>query len=283
MSKFNYHLSRNISISNFTTEDLFDSEFIQSEKSAIDDFIDKRAALFILVCPYEDKIDQLPNELSNMIFLGFISAVESYVRKIIRSIINVDHCSRVKCENQVIKFGAVLSHQEKTMLPESLLEEYSFASGRNIKDTIDKLLDIKCRKETQPLNKALEEYSRVCQLRHCVIHRFGFLGSNNAINLGLSEHKQFIEKPLRINFDQLNEIARVCENVVKVVNNFLFSEILERTYKNRTEKWFSDFRRDKKTFLKYYSIFKDSSNKEKIINIYKEFMNEMHKEFGKGY
>lgn len=283
MSKFNYPLSINISISNFTTEGLFDNEYIKSQNSAIDDFIEKRKSLFVLLRPYEERIHELPSELTNMIFLGFISAVESYIRKILRLIINVDKNAQVKCENQMIKFGAVLSHEDETMLAESLLEDYSFASAFNIKESIDKFLNIKCKKETQPLNKALEEYSRVCQLRHCVIHRFGFLGSNNAIVLGLSQHKDFIEKPLIIDFEQLNEIARVCENVVKVINNFLFAEVLERSYLTRTEIWHSDYRKDKKTFQKYFSIFKDSTNQIKDINVYKEFINVMHREFGRDY
>lgn len=62
----------------------------------------------------------------------------------------------------------------------------------------------------------------VCQLRHCIVHRFGFLGSNNAITLGLATHKNYLEKPLVISFSHLNEMVQVCENTVKLINNFLF-------------------------------------------------------------
>lgn len=280
MGKFKYSISQSMAVSNFTTTGLFDETFVHSDKSAIDDFIEKRKALFILLKPYEDNIDDLPYELANMILLGCISAVESYIRKIIRNIINVDDFTRKKCEGETLKYGAVLFH-DKTMLPEALLEGYSFASGKNIKDTVNKLIDIKF--DAPELKIVLIEFSKICQLRHCVVHRFGLLGSNNAIELGLSEHQQYLEKPMRINFEHLNEMVQVCENVVKVMNNYLFCEVIERTYRNKSEIWHSDFRRDKKTFKKYFDLFKDSYSINVDIEVYKKFIKCMHEEYGKEY
>lgn len=280
--KFKYSLSQYIPISNFTTVGIFDNTHVQSKKSAIDDFIDKRTSLFALIKPYENRIGELPKELTSMVFLGCISAVESYVRKIVRCIINVDKFSCKNCEGQMLKFGAVLLHQDKTMLPEALLEEYSFASGWNIKETISKLLGIKCE-NSEPLNTVLKEFSKICQLRHCVVHRFGFLGSNNAIELGLSEHKEYLEKPLRIDFDHLNEMVQVCENIVKVINNHLFCELIERTFNSRTEVWHFDYRRDKNTFRKYFDLFADSSSGNDCKVAYKEFITCMQKNYGREY
>lgn len=282
MGKFKYSISNYITVSNFTTTDLFDEGFVDSNKSAIDDFIDKRRALFALLRPYESNISETPFELTNMIFLGCISAVESYIRKIIRNIINVDDWSRRNCEGQTLKYGAVLSHNDITMLPEALLEEYSFANGWNIKETISKLIGIKFDK-SEPLNTALIEFSKICQLRHCVVHRFGLLGSNNAIELGLSEHKRYLEKPMRIDFDHLNEMVQVCENVVKVINNHLFCEVIERTFVNNTEVWHLDYRRDRTKFKKYFDLFKDSSCPIDYNIVYKEFIRTMCNIYGRGY
>lgn len=282
MGKFKYTISEYIPISEFTTVGLFAESYTQSQKSALDDFVDKRMSLFALLRPYESNINELPYELTNMVFLGCVSAVESYFRKIIRSIINVDSYSRKNCEELNLKYGVVITQKDISMLPEALLEEYSFADGKNIKETLKKLLDINCNKE-HPLEEVLKEFSAVCQLRHCVVHRFGLLGSNNAIKLGLSEHKKYLEKPLKIDFDHLNEMVQVCENVVKVTNNHLYSEILERTFRDRTERWYSDYRKDKRTFNKYYQIFKDSSRTIEEKNIYKDFINGMHLMYGKGY
>lgn len=112
----------------------------------------KETAIFALLNPYSANIENVPYELTNMILLGCVSAVESYIRKILRSIINMDSCSRKKCESQTLTYGAAISHQnKKEMLPEALLEGYSFANGKNIKDTIKAFLDVQCDK-----NSALE-------------------------------------------------------------------------------------------------------------------------------
>jgi hypothetical protein len=274
MGKFIYNISEYTPISNFTTLGLFEHTYIQSTKSALDDWIDKRISLFKLIQPYHDNITNLPFELTNMVLLGCVSAVESYFRKIIRSIINVDSYSRKKCEELNIKFGAILSQKDLSILPEALLEEYSFADSKNIKETIKKLLDINCNQINQ-VDEVLNEFTAVCQLRHCIVHRFGMLGTNNAIKLGLTEHKEYIEKPLKIDFDHLNEMVQVCENVVKVMNNYLFSSILERTYTQNIENWTGDFRTDKKVFKKYFNLFKDSSRSVDEKGIYKDYINTM--------
>ena len=282
MGKFNYSISSSITVSNFVTTEVFNSNFVHSNKSAIDDFIDKRKALFTLLNPYKEDISKTPDELMNMILLGCISAVESYVRKIIRSLIIVDEHSRKACESQTLKYGAVIFH-DKSMLPEALLEEYSFAGGKNIKDTIKNLTGISISKQNSSLNESFAEYSKICQLRHCVVHRFGFLGSNNAIKLGLTEHVNYLEKPLQINFDNLNEIVQICENVVKVLNDFLFCEVLERTFSQRTENWSYDYRRDRKIFKKYFNVFCDSTVDHDEKKICKDFLSSMKEHYGGNY
>ncbi len=281
MGNFKYQISPIIPTSNFNTIGIFDDQYIHSTNSALDDFTEKRRALFILLSPYQHNITQVPYELTNMVLLGCVSAVESYIRKILRNIINVDKSSSVKCAKETIKYGVVLYHSDKNMLPEALLEGYSFANGNNIKEAVKKFTGINC--ESTEINVVLKEFSKICQLRHCIIHRFSLLGLDNAMLLGIANHKQYIEKPIKIDFDHLNEIVQVCENVVKVINNHLFCEVLERTYYEKTEIWYSDFRRDKKIFKRYYSLFKDSSVNIDEKLIYKEFIKTMNNKYGKDY
>lgn len=281
MGKFAYLISPFDHANPVITTELFDIDFEHSTHSALDDFIEKRKSLFTLFRPYESDITQVPNELINMILLGCISAVESFIRKLIRSIVILDESSRKKCEEIELQYGAVLSHKDSNMLPEAILEKFSFASGKNIKDTVSKVLGLNC--DTPALKKVFEEFTKICELRHCVVHRFGLLGSKNAIKLGLDDHIRFLEKPMQINFDQLNQIVLVCENLVKALNNYLFSEVLERTFRDKTELWYFDFRRDKKIFQKYYKLFRDSTNTEKDIEIYRKFIKCMEVEYGKGY
>lgn len=283
MDDFNYELSSVSAFGTLNTSDFFDTNHIHSENSAIEDFIEKRIALFKLIKPYESDIDSLPVELSNMLILGFVSAVESYLRKVLRQIIVNDPIATRKSENQLIKYGAVLSQNDVNLLPEAIMEEYSFTNGKNIKESIKTLTGISIVDKDTILNNSLCEFSKVCQLRHCVVHRFNLLGSNNAISLGLNEHKRYIESSISINFDQLNEIVMVCDNTVKAINNYLFSKIMQRTYSDRIVNWTNDFRTDKKKFMKYYNIFKDSRNTTECKVIYREFIIKMHERYGDRY
>ena len=282
MGSFRYFVSQFSESTKFSTEGLFDDSYTHSSKSAIDDFVDKRTELFQLTLPYEKTITNLPGELTKMIFLGCISAIESYMRKIIRSIINVDFIANECCEERTLKYGAVIAHDNINMLPEALLENISFTSGKNISDAINDFLKVKCE-HNRLLKSVLADYSKICELRHCVVHRFGLLGSSNAIRLGLSDHARFIEKPIKINFDKLNNIVHVCNNLVKSVNNHLFSEIIERAYLSNKEIWYSHYAKDRATFKKYMDIFADSTNPLEYKDVYRDFIKCMHEKHGSNY
>ena len=155
----------------------------------------------------------LDSTFANLLLLGNVSAVESYLREIIRKLINIDKESRKACEKQMLTFGAAKTHTPE-MLPEALLENYSFANKENISKALRELLGLKGQKSfSSSMEESLNEYENVCHLRHCVVHRFGKLGVNNAIALGLEEHKHCIEKPLQLTFQTLQKISNLCMNL----------------------------------------------------------------------
>lgn len=284
MGEFNYKMSALTPIVSFDTAAVFDKTYNHSADSAIDDFAQKRKDLFTLTNKYVAQGEAIPQELGNLLFLGLVSAVESYLRKVFRLIIHIDKISETKCEDQVVKFGSVLSHDGTDLLAESLMEDMSFAGGYNIKKAIETLLGIKCIKsQEEPFKKALQEFSNICELRHCIVHRFGLLGSHNAIKLGLVEHLECVEKPIALDFSILDNITEVCNNTVKVINNFLFCKILERTFVYKSVSWTFDFRKDKKVFMQYYSIFKDSTNTDKPVEVYKAFIDPLIDKYGRHY
>lgn len=191
----------------------------------------------------------LSYQLNNLVFLGYISAVESYLRCLTRQVVLADEFTADRVADQKISFGAAL-HSVKELLPEAFLEEISFIS----KESVDKLLTQFMGIKTQKLIPVLEEYSKICQLRHCIVHRFGKLGTNNAIKLGLRTHKALFEKPIQITEDDLSKIGHTLVNLVKAINNNVYEQILERSA-NNSEVWSWDLRKDKKTFSKFYQIF----------------------------
>ncbi len=73
--------------------------------------------------------------------------------------------------------------------------------------------------------------------------------------MGLNKYKNLLNKPIKLDFDTLQDISLICSNTVKVLNNYLFKELLLRTIDNTPPTWKWDYRKDKQMFKKYFSIF----------------------------
>lgn len=250
---FNLQANSTSSFTNLDTTSLFDQSFRENSNSPIDTFIDKIRNLSTLVNPAT--FDEL---VGNLVILGSVSAVESYMREVIRKCVLIDSESKIKCEKHPLTYGAAISH-DYNLMPEAILEDFSFAGKKNIVNALKELLGIQGHIDNS-LNAALDEFSKVCHLRHCLVHRYGKLGTKNAIELGLDRHKNCIEKPLKIDYIRLQECQAICLSTVKEINNFIFRKILLRLICNEQNKkktsviWKWDFRQDKTLFNTYYKI-----------------------------
>lgn len=277
---YKYRINDFSKSSKLETQSLFDKDFVESPLSPIDTFFEKTTGLIKMIGKPED----LSNQFASLILLGYVSAVESYFREIIRKLILVDNTSYKKCEKHSLTYGAALTH-EPEMLPEALLEACSFTGSNNIKESLKNFLGITKGDYSSDVNEALSQFSKVCQLRHCSVHRFGRLGSNNAIALGLEEHKEYLEKPLKIDFNTLQEIFLICNNTVKEINNFLFEKILTRSVSEGVYDWKWDLRKDKAEFKKCYDLFVSVKNPPEpapsFRNAYEEFRNKCKQAFGR--
>jgi hypothetical protein len=243
----------------FDTANCFDITYNESHHSPIDTCFEKIADLNLIFVRFSSipGIGQpVINTQNNLLLLGYISAVESYIREIIRKLIILDKASRISSEEQQLNYGAAINYNLK-MLPEALLERSSFASKSNIIDSFKIYLGLKGHTPPE-LIETLDEFEKICHLRHCVVHRFGKLGSSNAIKFGLDNHSQYLEKPLMLDAARLFGINQVCENTVLVINDYLFKRILARTIEPQFSFWQWDFRKDKKEFTKYYNLFQSA-------------------------
>jgi len=267
---YNYRINDYSKPSQLKTQGLFDTDFKESNISPIDTFFEKTTELNKLITDPDD----FPVQLTNLILLGYVSAVESYFREIIRKLILIDPFSKEKCEKHSLTYGAAIIYNSE-MLPEAMLENCSFAGSDNIIKSLQNFLGITKGDYSSDVIEAMSQFSNVCQLRHCCVHRFGRLGSNNAIALGLEDHKEYLEKPVKIDFNTLQEIFLVCNNMVKEINSFLFGKILVRNAIEGLHGWTWDLRKDKAEFKKIYDLFVSKTNPPEPIpslqNAYREF------------
>ncbi|WMY08674.1 hypothetical protein [Paraburkholderia phenoliruptrix] len=245
------------------TTGLFDKTYVDGNLSPIDQFIKNTNAVNLVWLSRPD----ISPELASIVLLGYMSAVESYMRALLRSIINVDDTAKLVVEAQQISFAAAM-HHDKAILPEALLEEISFAGPDNIKKSLNRFLGL------QPAFNDMEiyfnEFEKISQLRHCCTHRFGKLGTKNAVVLGLSKHNGCLEKPLKLGRTELELAADILRDFVKTLNNLIFRAILDRTATGgkTTVKdldsvkagWTWTYRRDRKKFAEYYSVFASTTD-----------------------
>lgn len=261
-----------------STESLFDRSYKLSTLSPIDEFIENANKLNLL---WITDTEELTSEFTNILFLGYFSAVESYVRALVRSLIQHDIYSQKCAESQQITFGAAL-HHSKQLLPEALMDNHSFTASDNILKTFKSLTDI----EIVIDETITTELDKICQLRHCCVHRFGKLGAKNAMNLGLISHSNLFEKPLTLKRTDLIIISSILRSVVKTINNSAYKAVLDRTFptiptgkgekkKIPTSLWTKDFETDRELFSNYYKIFSSKKeNSPRIKEMYTRFISE---------
>lgn len=244
-----------VSISGVTpallTHQLFDAKHREPKGSPLDEFHRRLNELNVLVPPPA----AFQSTHGQLFLLGTISAVESYVRTLLRRLILMDATAGALVQEQDVSYGAAL-HLPKDLMPEAILERVSFTSQRRIEESLRQLLGVKGAFPSE-LEESVAAYATICQLRNCAVHRFGKLGSNNAIALGIESHKHLMEKPLRLDYVALQNGIAIATGFVRTLNNFLFNEMLSRV---PTGTWSGQYRKDAPLFKKYYVVFSDRTS-----------------------
>jgi hypothetical protein len=233
------------------TVGFFDLTYLETDFSPLDAYIQNCAQLNKLWVA-EPSISP---EFSRLLLLGYVSAIESYFRSIFRIIINNDKKARAASHSYVVPFGAALFY-DKSMLAEALLEGYSFSGEKDVKKAYTNFLGVGNLDDS--IKNLLVEFEKICQMRHCCVHRFGKLGSHNGIALGLDNHKEVLEKPVVFDKSTLGNVASWLMSFVKAINNDLFKLILDRSVDPKNPHaitWQWTFYRDKKKFTPLYNAF----------------------------
>jgi hypothetical protein len=221
---------------------------------------------------------EITSELGILLLLGYVSAVEGYMRALIRRLINCDPFSQNKCETFQVTYGAVL-HHTSDLLSDALLEETVFSSGPSLSAALTKFVGFDSfSTNTKSL---VGDYDAICHLRHCCVHRFGRLGAKNATALGLAKHGKYLEKPVVIRKADMVDIADLLFALVKSINNEVFGFVLKRSATSRLTPesnvgigWTWKVKEDRSIFQKYYVIFaskNDATPSPPLRDVYEKF------------
>ncbi len=246
----------------FETHKKFNASQFDNNESPLDLFISNTKQLHML------RSGEIQNILGHLLLLGYVSAAESYLRALIRNLINHDEYIQSIVSDKTVSYAAA-QHHKKELLPEALLEDFSLASPYNVFETLKDIIGMKGQRPPE-MTKCSSEFMKVCELRHCCVHRFGKLGSKNAIRLGWADHFDHLEKPIILSNDDLEQIAFIVENFIRTLNNTVFKFIMNRTVENKNKEkngerlydseWTWVFEKDLERFRKYYLIFSAKSD-----------------------
>jgi hypothetical protein len=155
-----------------------------------------------------------------LLLVGLVSTTENYFRDAFARIVRLCPVSRAAAADENIRLGSVIWHGGEE--PErGAFEHMSFARAKNIIDTAKKFLDLQLTR-----TPILEEFDKVCELRHGIVHSSGMLAGKNAIKLQVASSKT----PLRIQigYPELQECGAVCTSLVISLNGLLFTSLAKR-------------------------------------------------------
>jgi hypothetical protein len=285
MSNYTSIVSVRAPRSRIDTSTLFDSTYSEANDSPVDQFLKNSLLLNMHWTALPEDRDLAP-ELSRLLLIGYASAVEGYMRSLIRRLVHIDPFTRNICSTFQVSFAAAV-HHSPDLLPDALLEETSFSTQEVIPKTLQKFIGFSSKSASTKL--LLEDFDALMQLRHCCTHRFGKLGAKNAIALGLQSHSALLEKPVKIDKIAMGSIADIAFSLVKSINNDVWAFVIERTATGRLPSrvepgigWTWHKSRDRARFDSYYQIFRslqDATPSPSAGSIYNLFR-DTHKRVG---
>jgi hypothetical protein len=192
-------------------------------RSAIDGFDDQLR--YIIKRGFESASD--PFTLG-LLVMALTSASETYFRTIIAGTVAAcPVCNSNNLDKGRISFRAI-EHYPASMLVLALLEHVSFSDSEAIRKQTSELLQISVPatdKGSSSIATALQNYDRVCALRHALIHSSGLINSQNCAEAGLQEI--CVISP---SIAGLQIVAEICRNAALSFNQFLFDTIIGRLY-----------------------------------------------------
>lgn len=160
--------------------------------------------------------------IPRLLLLDLVSSSEQYFRRVLGLLVGVCPICALAAGSQNLSLFAV-DYYDRDQLGIALLDS-SLAAADGVRKQTKKLTDIEIRRGSS-VDAALEEYDRVCHLRHAAVHSRGELGPRNVQKLGLDASKRLC---LDLSAVQFQVLLAVCQNAVRAYNRFLFKTVLSR-------------------------------------------------------
>jgi len=230
-------------------------EAFGDSNSPIDSFYGGRNELLRSISPsYAIANPSIPP----LVLVGLISLTENYFREILAGVICICPKAKQKSANKSVNLATAwfgFGEMEK-----GAFENTSFSDPKTVKKNLNDLTGVNVSNSNQ-ISTPLEEFGRLCELRHAIVHSAGLLAGKNAVKLELPNSRNSTK--VKIGYSEIQEAAEICTALVCAVNLELFI--------NTSAKWLNEWPRTpayrgqnsnalfKKVWILFYSHF-DGSN-----------------------
>ncbi|MBB3034941.1 hypothetical protein [Alteriqipengyuania lutimaris] len=188
--------------------------------------------------------------LGRLLALAIIAEAENYIRFCLAHTLELCPRSQAACATQQINLGGLLWHG-KSAFGRSAFEHLSFASKDDIRKAYRNFADFPL--DDSKFQIVLNEFEKVCQLRHGIVHGGGFMPGRNAVALGV--RKTVRPQKIVVGYAELQSIAAVVGALVFTLNRGLFAEMCKRWAKDWRELPTWDATESDRAFAKIWAMF----------------------------
>ena len=193
-----------------------------------------------------------------LVLVGLISLTENYFREILAGVICICPKAKQRSANKSVNLATAwfgFGEMEK-----GAFENTSFSDPKAVKKSLNDLIGVNVSNSNQ-ISTPLDEFGKLCELRHAIVHSAGLLAGKNAVKLELPNSRNSVK--IKVGYSEIQEAAEICTALVCAVNLELFISI--------STKWLNEWPRTpayrgqninalfKKVWVLFYSHF-DGSN-----------------------
>ncbi|MBF0658938.1 hypothetical protein IPZ60_09330 [Psychrobacter sp. NG25] len=185
--------------------------------SPIDSFYIERNKLLRAVTPEYATVNP---SIPSLVLVGLISLTENYFREVLAGVITI--CPKAKQGSASKTLNLATAWIGFGEMEKGAFENTSFSDPKVVKKNLLDLVGIKVTGVNQ-ISTPLEEFGKLCELRHAIVHSAGLLAGKNAVNLELPSSRNSLK--IEVGYSELQEAAEVCTALICAVNLELFINI----------------------------------------------------------
>ncbi|AMN49545.1 hypothetical protein [Psychrobacter sp. P2G3] len=192
-------------------------------KSPIDSFYTERNNLLRAITP-DYAISNI--SIPPLVLVGLISLTENYFREVLAGVITI--CPKAKQKSATKSLNLATAWIGFGEMEKGAFENTSFSDPKTVKKNLNDLVGINISSSNQ-ISTPLDEFGKLCELRHAIVHSAGLLAGKNAVNLELPNSRNSVK--IKVGYSELQEAAEVCTALVCAVNIELFINIATKWLK----------------------------------------------------